>query len=123
MEKYSHGGAGALAGLFPVVPKAPKLYQNQAPSARLGRAMHDRSRPTARQRGYDRAHEKWRDLVLARDRVCKHCNRRLAVEADHIVPVAAGGKRLALDNGQGLCKPCHTAKTNRERAAGLLASS
>lgn len=98
------------------VPKSPKLYGNQAPNGRLRRAMHDRTRPSAAKRGYDAEWEKIRPVILARDPICKACDRRLSTEVDHIVPLAQGGPKLDPKNLQGLCKPCHTAKTNRERA-------
>jgi 5-methylcytosine-specific restriction protein A len=120
MEKFTHRSPGRQRRVFLRVPKAPKLYRNQAPSGKLRRALHDKGRPNARARGYDRQWEKVRAVVLARDPVCKACERRLSVEADHITPLAAGGARLDPKNCQGLCKPCHTAKTNRERAAGVL---
>jgi 5-methylcytosine-specific restriction enzyme A len=42
-------------------------------------------------------------------------------DADHILPVAAGGGVCGLDNYQTLCIPCHKAKTARQstRAAAL----
>lgn len=36
------------------------------------------------------------------------------LEADHIVPISAGGARYDLDNGQTLCVTCHSRKTQRE---------
>jgi 5-methylcytosine-specific restriction endonuclease McrA len=38
---------------------------------------------------------------------------RVAVELDHKVPLHLGGVD-ADSNRQGLCRPCHAAKTNRE---------
>ena len=47
------------------------------------------------------------------------CGRRLGLEWDHIDPVANGGA-TSLDNLEPRCRPCHRAKTERDRAAGLL---
>lgn len=65
---------------------------------------------------YRRAH--WlrlRTLVLARDPVCKMCQRNASTVADHIVP-HKGVWELFCDmlNLQGLCGPCHDKKTARE---------
>jgi len=77
---------------------------------------YDRSREGARARGYDSAHEAWRRQVLAREPICRDPDRRhphieqLSVVADHIVPLTRGGS-WSLENGQGLCRSCHSAKT------------
>lgn len=63
----------------------------------------------------DREREQFRRAVLRRDRTCKACHSRPATEADHIVPIAAGGTNDPTTNGQGLCSPCHAAKTRAER--------
>jgi hypothetical protein len=47
------------------------------------------------------------------------CDRRLGLEWDHVDPVANGGV-TSLDNLEPRCRPCHRAKTERDRAAGLL---
>lgn len=43
--------------------------------------------------------------------------RRLAVTADHIVNIAAGGAKYDPANYQSLCKPHHDAKTQTEANA------
>jgi 5-methylcytosine-specific restriction protein A len=81
-------------------------------------SAYDLIRGTARARGYDQDHEAWRAAVLARDPFCKDPDRRHPLEgvrstvADHIVPVRADGP-WSLENGQGLCASCHSAKTAR----------
>jgi 5-methylcytosine-specific restriction endonuclease McrA len=57
-------------------------------------------------------HRKWRAAVLKRDGY--RCQLQLpgrcigrATEADHIVPVSAGGDPLALWNGRAACVACH----------------
>jgi len=52
--------------------------------------------------------------VLARDPICRSCRRAPSTEADHIVPLAQGGD-WSLENGQGLCKTCHSRKTRRQQ--------
>jgi 5-methylcytosine-specific restriction enzyme A len=62
---------------------------------------------------------KWeltRRAVLARDPICKVCDSALSTEVDHIVPLAQGGEPYRLDGLQGICSPCHWAKTGRENA-------
>ena len=57
----------------------------------------------------------WRKLrrtVLARDVICQDCQNRPATHVDHIVPRKRGGTD-SVDNLQGLCASCHTAKTAR----------
>jgi 5-methylcytosine-specific restriction endonuclease McrA len=79
----------------------------------------DTNRPNAAQRGYcDKRHRKWRQAVLTRDAwACVQCGRiDQANHADHIVPVAAGGERYDVANGQCLCIRCHSRKTSRENA-------
>lgn len=72
-------------------------------------------------RGYGRAHELMRELVLGEEPLCRACKvkapplYRAAVVADHIVPKAEGGSDER-ENYQGLCDPCHRAKTARESA-------
>lgn len=74
-------------------------------------------RETAAMRGYDRRHQKWRLMILRRDPICVMCKNAAATEADHIRPLARGGARLELANGQGLCKECHGRKTRDEQRA------
>jgi 5-methylcytosine-specific restriction protein A len=96
------------------MPKAPAIYKTLPVTDRTRRALHDRTRPSSSARGYDRAWSRVRLVQLARAPLCK-CGA-VAVEVDHVVPLADGGARLELGNLQSLCKPCHTAKTNAERS-------
>ena len=61
--------------------------------------------------------ERFRTAVLRRDPTCRGCGERPSTEADHIIPVADGGALHDAANGQGLCAPCHDAKTRAENAA------
>ena len=67
-------------------------------------------------RGYDRRHQKWRLLILARDPICKICDREPSTEADHI---DGDNTNLSGANGQGLCKSCHAVKTREQTGNGL----
>jgi 5-methylcytosine-specific restriction protein A len=89
-----------------------------------GRCQAHRSEARKQQdagRRYDHAerygarHRAWRRAILDRDPLCRTCQRRPSVVADHVVPIEEGGARFALENGQGLCLACHNAKTARER--------
>lgn len=55
--------------------------------------------------------------ILKRERICRACGIRKATIADHRTPVAEGGEHT-LDNGQGLCDPCHETKTIAETRRG-----
>lgn len=72
------------------------------------RACRERYRPRAEQQAF-------RDAVLARDRSCVDCGSTVDLEADHIVPLAAGGS-FDPRNGATRCRRCHQAKVRRERA-------
>lgn len=70
-------------------------------------------------RWYHTAHwEALRTLVLARDPICKICNRNASTDVDHVTPhkgnwfLFCGG--LNMVNLQGLCAACHSRKTTRE---------
>lgn len=92
------------------VPGCPNLV-DRGNCADHGGPQLTEGRESAARRGYDRRHQWWRLRVLARDPICVNCQAAQATEADHIMPIARGGARLDLDNGQGLCKPCHSKKT------------
>ena len=82
------------------------------------------SRTKSRQeRGYGREHERLRKQVLREEPLCRVCQREGRVTpttvADHIVPLSRGG-RTERRNYQGLCDPCHDAKTAEEARAGRL---
>ena len=47
---------------------------------------------------------------------CVLC-RKYGNEADHVTPLANGGKVYDLDNLQTLCRGCHIAKTRGENLA------
>ena len=63
-----------------------------------------------------------RRIILFRDPLCKLCSQAFSAVADHIIParkwVAQHGGDLESffdeSNLQGVCKPCHDAKTAKE---------
>lgn len=78
---------------------------------------YNKRRGSASSQGYGVAWRRLRTLQLAREPLCRIHRARgetvSAVEVDHIVPKAQGG-RDAFENLQSLCKSCHSAKTARE---------
>lgn len=78
-----------------------------------GRAAYA-ERGSRAERGYPSNWEKVRLHVLRRDPSCKGCEAALSTECDHIKPLERGGTNHP-DNLQGLCKPCHSIKTQIER--------
>lgn len=59
-----------------------------------------------------------RKAILARDPICKVCDDALSTEVDHITPLSEGGDPYRLEGLQGICSPCHWAKTARESGRG-----
>jgi predicted Fe-S protein YdhL (DUF1289 family) len=52
---------------------------------------------------------------LAREPICRGCERKRAREVDHIKPISEGGAARDPSNLQSLCRGCHRAKTNVQR--------
>jgi 5-methylcytosine-specific restriction protein A len=84
----------------------------------------DRARGTARQRGYDRTHQRdFREAVLARNPWCTLCRRQPATVADHH-PLdrrtlqARGLNPNDPRHGRGLCASCHGQETARHQPGG-----
>lgn len=69
------------------------------------------------QRGYDSAYDRMRAQVLREEPLCRPCDAQgfvtASVTADHIIPLAEGGTGER-ENMQGICGPCHKAKTAKE---------
>lgn len=63
-----------------------------------------------------------RKVLFTLDPLCAECKRQgritLAVERDHIVSLGEGGLDEP-ENTQGLCIPCHAAKSLAERLRGI----
>ena len=103
--------------------KIKTLRPPWASLAAAGKPQRDESkRPTAAERGYcSKAHRAWRQAVLTASAwQCRECGKVCAGEreahADHIIPIADGGERYDVANGQCLCIRCHGRKTRRENA-------
>jgi 5-methylcytosine-specific restriction enzyme A len=102
------------------VPVKPPVHRplRAKSAAELKRAL-DHARPSAARRGYGPRWRRARAAYLARHPLCVLCREagRLApaTAVDHVVP-HRGDPILFWDesNWQGLCKPCHDAKTARE---------
>lgn len=98
------------------MPHCPNLTEGgRCDECRKGAqgALQER-RGTSAQRGYGARHRKWRKIILARDPICRGCDRAPSRIADHIVPLEFGGD-WEIENGQGLCWACHEWKKRRER--------
>ena len=82
------------------------------------KAMKDKERPNATQRGYDSVWQQIRAEHLRLNPNCKRCNAT-ATHVDHIVP-HRGQRQLFLNrsNLQSLCTHCHNSwKQSQEKIA------
>lgn len=99
---------------MPVQP--PRFGRNVAP-----RRAWERSKFTPDQRKRGRAGQRERAQVLAEEPLCRPCLAAglttASVQVDHITPLSKGGSDER-ENKQGICKPCHDAKSKLESAAG-----
>jgi 5-methylcytosine-specific restriction endonuclease McrA len=85
-----------------------------------GPKRDDSTRPNAAARGYcDKAHRAWRQAVLTKcNWQCVDCGTVATdLHADHVVPIAQGGARYDVANGQARCVRCHGRKTRQEQNA------
>lgn len=105
--------------LKPMPSRPPSLKPRRAGPKPTGFSM----RLSRQARGYGRAHDLMRERVKTEEPLCRACLGLTPARytptaiADHIIPKAEGGGDER-DNYQGLCRPCHTAKTAREAARG-----
>lgn len=84
------------------------------------KAAFDKTRPTAQERGYDKAWYRFRFAFLASNPFCSHpaCRER-ATEVDHIKSVRdRPDLRLDPANCRSLCKPHHSQRTARDQGFG-----
>ncbi|WP_448680005.1 HNH endonuclease [Pseudomonas nicosulfuronedens] len=83
-----------------------------------------RSGKNANERGYTYQWQQARERYFAKHPLCVHCQANgkvvVATDLDHKVP-HRGNESLFWDesNWQGLCKSCHSVKTQQETAQGL----
>lgn len=85
-----------------------------------GPKRDESARPNAAARGYcDKAHRTWRQAVLTKcNWQCVDCGAVATdLHADHVVPIAQGGARYDVANGQARCVRCHGRKTRQEQNA------
>jgi 5-methylcytosine-specific restriction protein A len=54
--------------------------------------------------------ERLRRRVLAHQPICNVCGDAVSLQVDHVVP----GDDHSIENLQGICDPCHKAKTQAE---------
>lgn len=77
---------------------------------------------TATKRITGRKLQAMRAELFASNPLCAECKQQgrvtLATQRDHIKPLAEGGTDTD-DNVQGLCGPCHDAKSKTEAARGV----
>jgi len=74
------------------------------------------ARGSSTKRGYSYRHRKLSEQYRRRNPLCelRHPGCQfLAVDADHIVPIRAGGRNV-WSNYQATCKPCHARKTRED---------
>jgi len=92
-------------------------------------SFSDPARGTRHERGYGSGWDATRKRVLVRDcGLCQGCLQKGVVTpvgdkpysawCDHIIPKAEGGTDEDA-NLQTLCRPCHKAKTDAEKARGV----
>lgn len=79
-------------------------------------------KPTAAKRITGRRLQELRKELFAREPLCRPCSLLglvvLATMRDHITPLEEGGQD-GEGNVQPICKPCHDAKSEAERARGV----
>lgn len=90
-------------------------------------AEAEKRRGTARQRGYGKAHHRFRQGVLAKYPVCVLCYTQPSTVADHYPLdrrelVAQGLDPNDPVNGRGLCASCHNKYTAEAQPGGWHAS-
>lgn len=117
-EAHSRGGAARLRhAVRRGVERLPRR------SHHTGVYLVERYRGSASSRGYDHQWRRVRAAFLLSHSLCKHCEIRgqvtAADEVHHKLKVAdRPDLRLVWSNLEALCKPCHSAETQRE-SAGL----
>lgn len=97
----------------------PGKFRGYCADHRGLRRKGTKERPGTKARGYGGRWPKVSKLYRKLHPLCEHCEAEGRVTAgelvDHIIPVRAGGARLAFGNLQTLCRPCHGKKTEKDR--------
>lgn len=104
----------------PSLLSAPGLCTTHLSDALVSRRANDLRRGSSTQRGYDYRWQQTRKGYLANHPLCTLCEAdgrvTAANEVDHIIPIQVDPMRkYDRTNWQPLCKPCHVAKTNKDR--------
>ena len=94
-------------------PFGPKLWTSE----RERKREQDKTRPSARERGYDKDWREFRDALLRiYPRCCEPGCGLVATEVDHVKSVRDHPElRLVASNCRAFCKPHHSARTAREQ--------
>jgi 5-methylcytosine-specific restriction protein A len=94
------------------VPQAPRTIRHEARKKEL-----EELRGTFNQRGYDWHWSKISKMYRAQHPMCEICNDAPAVDVDHKVPFDGlkDPRRTEWSNLQAVCRPCHRAKTERQK--------
>jgi len=108
-----HSHCNALLG-------KPGFCAAHADDAKVSSRANDLRRGSSTQRGYDYRWQKTRKGYLDHHPLCVLCEAAgrvtAANEVDHIIPLQVDPMRkYDRTNWQALCKPCHVAKTNKDR--------
>ena len=84
------------------------------------KARHDRIRPCASARGYDRSWRRARSEYLASNPTCRRCDKPATV-VDHVMP-HKGNMRLFWNraNWQPLCGYCHSSSKQSEERRSVI---
>jgi 5-methylcytosine-specific restriction endonuclease McrA len=88
-------------------------------------ALHDEPKTKLEYRLRRRGeYKRWRSAVLERDGYkCVLCESTESLQADHILPFATyENKRLDVNNGRTLCKPCHIKTPSHGASTGKQAT-
>ena len=124
-RQTSHTRTKQVAMRVCSVHGCPEVYpRDEGTRCARHRAIADRARGTAHQRGYtSKGHQNFRREVLHRDPVCVICHLRLSTIADHYPHSRRELIELAMNpddptRGRGLCKPCHDRHTATEQPGG-----
>ncbi|SIN72749.1 5-methylcytosine-specific restriction enzyme A [Agromyces cerinus subsp. cerinus] len=102
----------------------PTLYDTPHSRCPTHRAIADRARGTATDRGYaSRGHKNFRNQTLTRDPICTLCGVRESTVADHYPISRRDLIEFSMDpndpaHGRGLCKPCHDSSTAENQPGG-----
>lgn len=119
MPRRETSAAFSLAGF--VMPQAPVQHRlTQGRSAKVHRNKARERRGTARQRGYTKQWEKFRQQFLAEHPLCEYCLAKgktvAAKVVDHDIPHGGDPDLFWNNTFTALCVPCHSGPKQRLEA-------